>query len=191
MALSEIEFELPAEQFAAMGYPQLRQGEPLDVILDGGVLLPDPATQGWYAVQPEELPAKLVRVGRGAYAFSGRISEADITKDDGLETAVVTVACGEVSLRVTCAPQDDGHLPYGVWETRYLGGLCRLQGIVEDDFAAPIGTTVGVTLWGVRRLILTPGDPNFGVWHESNELLPTPYIYDKVLLDARIHRLTL
>ena len=191
MALTEIEFEFPAEQFAGLGYPQLRQGEPMDVILDGGVLLPDPAAQAWYAVQPEELPAKLICVGRGLYAFSGQISEADITKDDGMETAVVSVDCGEVSLRVTCGPDEEGRLPYGLWETRYLGGLCRLQGLVDDDFAAPVGTTVGVTLWSVKRLILTPGDPNFGMWHESNELLPTPYIYDKILLNARIHRLTL
>ncbi len=188
MSLPAIEFELSAEQFAMMGYPLLRQGEPLDVILDCGILLPDTVSAGWYAVQREELPTALVRTGRAGYAFSGQINVADITNEDDIETATVTVDCNGVSLRATCAPQDDGRLPYGLWETRYLTGLCRLQGIVHDAFAVPVGETIGVTIWSFKRLILTPGDPNFGVWHESEELLPTPFSYDKVLLDARIHR---
>jgi hypothetical protein len=59
---------------------------------------------------------------------------------------------------------------------------------VEEDFAAGIGQSTGVTIWGFRRLVLAPGDPLFGRWHETHELPPTPYEYDRVLVTARVHR---
>ena len=40
MASTEIEFELSAQQFALMGYPQLSQGQTLTVQLETGVLDP-------------------------------------------------------------------------------------------------------------------------------------------------------
>ncbi len=58
MPLDEIEFELSAEQYAAMGYPGLRQGQPLTVLLDGGLLLPEAGALTWYSVQKEPLPAR-------------------------------------------------------------------------------------------------------------------------------------
>lgn len=191
MALTEIEFELPARQYELMGYPGLKQGEPLDILLDAGVLLPDPAASAWFTVQPEALPARLVRVGPAMYAFTGRILAADFTNEDGMETATLLVDCGEAPLRVTCAPQEDGRLPYGTWETRTLTGVAHIQGIVEDDYATAIGRSVGVTLWGFHRLVLRPGDALFGQWHESDELLPLPYAYDRLVVQARLHRLRL
>lgn len=188
MTLAEIEFELSAEQFARMGYPQLRQGEPLSVILDGGILLPDVGAERWYSVQSEPLTAKLVQVGRALYAFTGRIIEADIVKEEGMQTATLIVDCGQTKIRVTCGPGDDGRLPDGVWETRTITGLCHLQGIVEDDFVAPVGETVGVTIWGFRRLLLTPGDVKFGEWYQSDDLLPAPYSYDRLMVIAHLHR---
>ena len=80
-------------------------------------------------------------------------------------------------------------LPWGTWETRYLTGFGRVQGIVEEDFrTASIGRPFGVTIWRFRRLVLTPGDAMFGQWHETVELLPLPYRYDRVYVTARIHR---
>ena len=46
----------------------------------------------------------------------------------------------------------------------------------------------GVTIWGFQRLVLQPGDPLFGQWHESTELLPLPLHYDRVVVVARVHR---
>lgn len=188
MALSEIEFELTAEQFELMGYPHLRQGQSLDVQLETGVLMPTPPGEGWYAVQKEPLAARLVQVERGFYAFAGQIAQAEIVDDDGYRTAALIVECGGAPLRVICAPQEDGSLPYGTWETRYLSGYGRVLGVVEEDFHHSVGKRVGVIIWQVHRLALAPGDPNFGQWHEAVELLPVPFIYDRVVITARVHR---
>ncbi|MCL4859912.1 MAG: hypothetical protein KJZ93_10925 [Caldilineaceae bacterium] len=187
MPIDEIEFELSSEQYEQMGFPGLKQGESLTVTLDMGVLLPDPAADGWFAVRKEPWAPLLRRVGPAMYVFAGQIQQADITKEDGEESAVLLVDCG-LPLRMTCAPLADGRLPYGAWESRYLTGYGRLQGIVEDDFATAVGKTVDVLLWSFRRLVLTPGDPVIGEWRESDALLPSPYRYDRVLLVARPHR---
>lgn len=188
MALSEIEFELSASQYAQIGYPGLKQGEPVSVLLDAGVLLPDVAAESWFTVQPEVLPARFVCIGPAAYAFAGQITEADIVIDADEQTAVLSVNCGIVHLRVTCAPQPDGRLPYGTWETRYLTGVGHVQGLFEDAFKSAIGCTTDVTIWGFRRLTLQPGDPLFGQWHESVALPPLPLHYDRAVVVARVHR---
>jgi hypothetical protein len=188
MALTEIEFELSPQQFEMMGYPHLRQGQSLDVQLQTAELLPEPGTDAWYAVRAEALAPQLIAVGRGLYAFAGQISQADIVKEEGVETAALIVQCGAAPVRVMCLPQADGTLPYGTWETRYLAGTGRLYGIAEEDFTVGVGERSGVTIWGFQRLILTPGDGAFGQWHESVELPPSPYRYDRVIVTARIHR---
>lgn len=188
MALTEIEFELAAQQYALMGYPGLTQGQPLTVVLDAGVLLPDPSADSWFTVQPAPLPAQLCQVARGIYAFTGKIIAADLFKTDGAETGVVVVDCGVAPVRVTCAPQDDGLLPWGTWETRTLTGCGRLQGIVEEDYQTSVGKAINVTVWSFRRLVLAPGDPLFGQWHATTTLLPQPFQYDRVFVTARIHR---
>lgn len=170
-----------------MGCPGLKQGEVLNVLFDAGVLLPDPAADSWFVVQPEPLTNQIIQVGPAQYTFCGQIAEADIIKEEGIQSATLLIDCGAVPIRAICAPQDDGLLPFGTWETRYLTGISRLQGIVEEDFTTPIGTPVDVTLWGFRRLILTPGDPVFGQWHETDELAASPYEYDRVVVTARIH----
>jgi hypothetical protein len=192
MPLAEIEFELSAQQYEWMGYPGLRQGETLSVVLDAGVLLPDWSADSWFSVQQEPLQPRLVNIGPALYAFAGQIVEADLFRTDdpetGPQTAVVAVNCGGAGLRVTCAPQEDGLLPWGTWETRYLTGLGRLQGIVEEDYHSSVGRASGVTIWRFRRLVLTPGDPLFGQWHETVELPPSPFRYDRILVTARVHR---
>jgi hypothetical protein len=188
MPLTEIEFELSPKQFEMMGYPQLRQGQPLDLQLETSELLPEPGADAWFMVRQEALPPQLIQVGRGLYAFAGRIEQADIVKDEGIETAALIVQCGAAPVRLICAPQADGTLPYGTWETRYAVGTGRLYGLVEEDFAVGVGERIGVTIWSFQRLVLTPGDVAFGQWHESTELPPTPYQYDRVLVTARIHR---
>lgn len=188
MALPEIEFELSAYQYELMGYPGIRQGEPLSVVLDAGVLLPDVSAESWFAVQKEALPQQFVNVGPATYAFAGQIVEAELVTEDDEQTAVLLVDCGIVRVRVTCAPQADGRLPYGTWETRYFSGVGRVQGIVEDEFETGIGHPTNLTVWQFRRLILRPGDPLFGQWHASVELLPLPLHYDRVVVTARVHR---
>jgi hypothetical protein len=188
MPLTEIEFELSPQQFKMMGYPHLRQGHSLDVQLQSSELLPEPGVDAWYVVRPERLSPQLISVGRGQIAFAGQIEGADIVKGEGFETAALIVRCGEVPLRVMCAPQEDGTLPYGTWETRYISGTGRLYAIAEEDFAVGVGERIGVTIWGFQRLVLAPDDPAFGQWYESVELLPTPYLYDRVVVTARIHR---
>lgn len=188
MALTEVEFELPAGQFELLEYPHMLQGQPLMLQLETGVLLPDPVADGWYVVTKDPLPERFVRVGRAQYAFTGRIEIADLRKDEGVETATLIVRCGEVFVRVYCAPQADGRLPFGTWETRYLTGYTRLYGVVDEDFSAAPGRQTGATIWSFRRLILTPGDPLFGEWHETPDLLPTPYLYDRICVTARLHR---
>lgn len=187
MPLPEIEFELPASQYALMGYPGLTQGQVLSVSLDGGVLLPDPGAERWYAVQPDPLEKRFVRVSPGVYAFAGQIIEADI--EYGREQlAYLAADCGQVVLRVACAPKEDGQLPYGTWETRYIAGLAAVQGIVEDSYEAPVGRTLDVTVWSVRRLCLRPGDVTFAEWQETLDLQPAPYVHDRVYILARLHR---
>lgn len=190
MALREIEFELPAEQYDGMGCPGLQQGQSLTVLLDGGLLSPGPEAESWYAVSRQPWPGRLVQVGRARYGLSGQIQEADLFREEEMQLAAVVVDCDGIPVRALCLPQDDGDLPFGVWETRYLTGFTRLAGIVEEDYRLPVGRSLGVTLWGFRRLVLTPGDPKFGQWHESAELLPMPYRYDRVLITARVHRPT-
>ncbi len=188
MSLTEIEFELPALQYERMNYPGLKPGDALTVILDAGVLLPDSAATSWFAVQQEPLPTCFKQVGPAFYAFTGQIKEADIIKEGGEASATLLVMCGDVPLRVTCAPQEDGQLPYGTWETRYLTGYAPIQGIVEEAFTTSIGQPIDVTIWNFRRLVLTPGDAVFGEWHETDQLTPTTYLYDRVLVTARLHR---
>ena len=190
MPLPEIEFELSADQYASMGYPGLRQGQALSLVLDAGVLIPDPVADSWYTVRPEPLSPQLAHVGPALYAFAGQIVDADLQKDEtGSESAVVLVNCGFVHVRVTCAPrEDDGRLPWGTWETRYLTGFGRLQGLVEEDYGTAVGRPFGVTIWGFRRLVLAPGDPLFAQWHETDELLPMPFQYDRIFVKARVHR---
>ena len=188
MPLDEIEFELSAEQFAAMGYPGLRQGQPLSVLLDGGLLLPEAGALTWYAVQKEPLPPRLVRTGLAQYAFCGKIRAAELLKDGDVQRGVLLVDCGIAPLRVTCLAQADGTLPWGTWETRTISGHLLLEGLAEDAFAAGIGEAVGVTAWHFNRLMLTPGDPNFGALHETEALLPQPFVYDRLFVTARLHR---
>lgn len=188
MPLIEIEFVLTSSQFALMDHPGLTQGRSITLTIDGGVLLPDPAAESWFTVQKDPLAAQFVRIAPATYAFTGQIIEAKLFKDDGEETAVLLVQCGDVPLRVICAPNEDGRLPFGTWETRYISGLCRVQGILDDDFATGIGQTIDATVWGVNRLVLTPGDPKYGEWHETTELATSPYIYDLVVISARLHR---
>jgi hypothetical protein len=188
MTLTEIEFELTPQQFEWMGYPQLQQGQALDVQLETSLLLPEAGGEAWFTVRPEALADRLVQVGRATYAFAGQITEADLQRQAEMESAALIVPCGGVPLRVLCAPQADGKLPYGTWETRYLVGTSRLYGVVEEDFSIGVGERVGVTLWSFRRLILGPGDSAFGEWYESTELLPTPYAFDRVVVTARVHR---
>jgi len=188
MPLPEIEFELSAHQFELMGFPGLRQGESLSLVLDAGVLFPDPAAESWFAVQQAPIARAFTRVAPGHYALAGQIVEAELFKDGEAQSAVVTVDCGFAPVRVTCAPQEDGILPWGTWETRFLSGIGRIQGMVEEDYRLPIGRAVGVTIWQFRRLILGPGDPLFGQWHETTALPPQPYRYDRILVTARVHR---
>ncbi len=190
MALPEIEFELSAEQYALLGYKGLHQGQSYSVTLDGGVLLPDPAAAFWFSVQPEALSPGFHPIGPGVYAFSGRIDEAEI--EYGREQlAHLSVNCGEVFLRVTCAPGEDGQLPYGTWETRYIAGVASVQGLFEENFEIGIGRNLDMTLWHFRRLVLTPGDPNFAQWHESVDLVSTPFEFDRIYVTARLHRQTI
>lgn len=188
MALTEIEFELTPQQFELMDYPRLQQGQSLDVQLETGTLLPEPGSESWFTVRPQAVPSQFVQVEWATYAFAGQIAAADIQKHEGMESAALIVQCGGVPLRVLCAPQPDGTLPYGTWETRHLIGISRIYGAVEEDFSIAVGERVGVIIWGFRRLILTPGDSAFGQWHETTELLPTPYPFDRVVVTARLHR---
>ncbi len=174
-----------------MGYPHMRQGQPLMLQLETGALLPDPMGEGWYAVTKEPVQPRFVRVGRALYAFSGQIETADVVQEDGVETATLIVRCGEIPLRVYCAPQADGRLPFGTWETRYLTGYGRLYGIVEEDYSTTAGRQSGVTIWSFCRLKLEPGDPQFGETYESPDLLPTPYLHDRIFVTARVHRQTI
>lgn len=187
MTLPEIEFELSSEQFGLMGYPRLQQGMPLSLVLDGGVLLPEPGPDPWYAVQKERLSGQFTQIGPAAYGFAGEIVEADI--EYGREQmAILIVECGPVFLRIACGPNADGQLPEGTWETRFASGFASVQGIVEDNFASSVGRAVNVSLWGFRRLLLAPGDPAFGKWHETSEVPPAPFKYDRLLVQARVHR---
>jgi hypothetical protein len=184
---NEIEFELSAEQYELMGYPGLKQGESLTVTLDAGILLPAPTADSWFTVRKEPWPPLLKRVAPAQYVFSGQIKAAEINRESGGEAAVMLVDCG-LPLRLMGIGADDGRLPYGTWETRYLTGYGRLQGIVEDDYATGIGQTIDVIIWGFKRLVLTPGDPIIGEWHETDRLPPTPYEYDRLIIAARPHR---
>lgn len=188
MPLTELEFELPAEQYQLMKYPGLTQGESLTVELETDLLLPEPGGEGWFTVQAEAITPRFIHVAPATYAFAGKIVEAEIIREDDQESAILLVDCGEFPLRVSCGPAEDGRLPYGTWETRYLVGLSRIRGIVESDFATKIGEPVGVTIWAFRRLVLAPGDPVFGQWHESDMLHATPFTFDRVVVSARMHR---
>src|SRR5215203_2163524 len=108
---NEIEFELPAQQFEAMGYPTLKQGDPLTVTLDAGVLLPDPAADAWFTVRKEPYPTLFKVVTPGLAIFSGQIKQAEMSWAADNETAALLVDCG-FPLRITCAPGADGRLPY-------------------------------------------------------------------------------
>ena len=185
--LPQIEFELSAEQFALMGYPRLQQGLPLTAVLDGGVLLPQPGPDPWYAVQKEPLTSRFTQIGPALYAFAGQIIEADIQYGSA-QMAVVVVDCGFVTLRVACAPNDDGVLPEGTWETRHAAGFAPVQAIVEESFSSPVGRTVDLSMWGFRRLLLSPNDSAFGTWHPSSEIPPAPFTCDRLLIQARVHR---
>ena len=181
--LPQIEFELSAEQFALMGFPKLQQGLPLTAVLDGGVLLPQPGPDPWYAVQQEPLTPRFTQIGPALYAFAGQIVEADIQYGSN-QMAVIVVDCGIVTLRVACAPNDDGVLPEGTWETRYAAGFAPVQAIVEESFSSPVGRTVDLSMWGFRRLLLSPNDSAFGTWHPSSEIPPAPFTSDRLLIQA-------
>jgi len=185
--MTEIEFDLPAEQFALMDFPNLQLGQTLTLQLETHMLTPD-VEPYWYHVQSEKLSPQFVRVGRAQYGFAGQIDDAYLTKDGAFENAALLVQCGEVPLRVLCAPRPDGRLPYGTWETRYVTGYSAVFAIVEDSYEVPIGKLVTVTLWSFRRLVLEPGDAMFGEWHETDELPPVPYSHDRVVVTARVHK---
>ena len=189
MSLAEIEFELSAHQFELMGYPILKQGASLSLLFDAGILFPDTAADSWFVVQKEPVLPQLCMIGPAQVAFAGQIVEADLFKEeDDTQAGVVVVDCGDVQVRVTCAPQEDGRLPWGTWETRYLIGVGHLQGLVEEEYRSAVGRPQGVTIWRFRRLVLRPGDPLFGQWHETIELPPQPVRYDRIYVTARVHR---
>ena len=185
---SEVEFELSAEQYALLGAVQLQQGHPLEITLETSVLLPDISGESWFSVQPEALPPMFTKVSPATYAFSGQITEAELIKDDGQEIGFLLVNCANIPLRVIVGPGDDGRLPWGTWETRYLTGLSRVYGVLEDSFVTSVGKSIGLTIWHLSRLILNPGDAFFGEWHESADLPLSIYSHDKVFVTTRLHR---
>lgn len=187
-SLRELEFELSAEQHALLGAVRLQQGHPLEVTLETSVLLPEVDAESWFTVQADVVPSKLVRVAPGTYAFSGQIEEAELVTEDGHEMGFLLVMCEDVPLRIIVGPNADGRLPWGTWETRYLTGLSRIYGILEDRFATSIGRTIGATVWSLSRLNLTPGDVLFGEWYESAALPSSPYTHDKVFVTTRLHK---
>ncbi len=187
MALKQIEFCLQAEQFELMDYPNLLQGQTLNIQLETDSLAPDANADSWYAVQSERLTHRFVKCGPGRAAFAGQVEDADLIEVDGMQGATLIVNCGGLPLRVYCGPADDGRLPFGTWETRYISGISRINGVVEEDYSLP-GKRVDVTVWSFRRLVLSPGDALFGQWHDSFDLPPAPYQYDRVLVTARVHR---
>ncbi len=126
----EVEFELSAEQHQLLGAVELAQGHPLELTFETAVLLPEPSTESWFAVQQEPLTPQFTRISPATYAFSGQIQEAEIIKEAGEEMAFLLVTCGNVPLRVICGPADDGRLPWGTWETRYLTGISRIHGVL-------------------------------------------------------------
>ena len=184
----DIEFELSPHQYQLMGYPALRQGDALTLELETGVLLPESGADGWFTVQKAPVPPQLLRVAPATYAFAGQIIAAEIDKSADDESAVLLVDCGVTKLRVTCGPGDDGRLPYGTWETRTLVGLSRIHGVIESDFMTAIGESIGMTVWAIRRLVLTPGDPVFGQWHETEAMVATPFAHDRILIAGQLHR---
>ncbi len=188
MPLPEIEFELPSSQLDRMGHPPLHQGQPLSLVLDGGVLLPDPEAEFWYTVFEARRPGRLVRLGVGLYAFRGIVVEAAL--EYGPEQhGILAVDCGPVVIRVTCAPQADGTLPHGTWETRSMAGLVHLRGLLEDSYPGGIGPVTGVTVSRFRRLVLEPTDPHFGEWHEEVALPALPVAAGhRIYAVARVHR---
>ena len=191
--MSEIVFELSALQYELMGFPGLQQGQSVDLVLDGGLLFPEADAANWYDVRSEPLSPSLIQVLRGRYAFAGQIKEAEINRVTGSagseeNEAILLVDCGVVPIRVTCAAREDGLLPWGTWETRFLAGYAGLQGIVEEDFSTSIGQTVSLTIWSIHRLVLTPGDPLFGQWYEGDTLVAAPLGFDRVWITARLHR---
>lgn len=187
MPLPQIEFELPLSQLEILGYPPLRQGQPLSLVLDGGVLLPDTEAEFWYQVSSQRLPRQLVPLGLAIYAFSGTVTEAAI--EYGQEQhAILAVDCGPATIRIACAPQADGTLPYGTWETRSMVGMVYLRGLPEDSFPGGIGPNTDVTISRFRRLVLTPGDPHFGEWHEEVALPGAPVDHHRIYVVARVHR---
>lgn len=188
LPFKEVEFEFSAEQHQLLGAVELSQGHPLELTFETSVLLPEPSSESWFSVQQEPLDSQFVRISAGTYAFSGQIQEAEIHKEDEGEIAFLLVMCGNVPLRVICGPGEDGRLPWGTWETRYLTGVSRIQGILEDNFATGIGVTIGATVWSVARLVLSPGDPNFGEWYETDSLPPSPYNHDKIFITTHLHR---
>ncbi len=129
-----------------------------------------------------------MRTGPAQYAFCGQIRDAQLEKQGDIQRGVLLVDCGIAPLRVTCLAQADGMLPWGTWETRTISGHALLEGVAEDSFAAGIGEMVGATIWHFRRLMLTPGDPHFGSFHETDALLPQPFVYDRLFVTARLHR---
>lgn len=188
---NEVEFELSATQHEKLGPVTLSQGQPIELTLETSVLLPDPSSESWFTVQPDPITPRFERVSPGTYAFSGKIQDAEIENEDGDQIAFLLVACSNVQFRVICGPGADGRLPWGTWESRYLTGVSRLHGLIEDDYATSIGHTFGATIWQVSRLILTPGDLLFGQWHHGSELTAAPYSYDKIFITSRLHKGTI
>lgn len=188
MSLREIEFELTPVQYERMRYPGLRQGQPVSMILDGGVVLPDRSVHTWFTVQQEPITPRMMRTGPAQYAVSGPIIQADIARLDDRQVATLIVDCDGTPVRVTCEPGDDGLLPFGTWETRFFTGFVLLEGIAEDDFAVPLGEPVGLTIWHFSRLALHPGDPHFGEWLVTDSLPPLPFSHDRIIVTARQHR---
>lgn len=186
--VNEIEFELSSEQHELLGPVALEQGHPLELTFETSILLPDTQAENWFAVQPERVNPQFVRISPGTYAFAGQIQEAEIVKAEDGEMAFLLVSCGNVPLRVVCGPGEDGRLPWGTWETRYITGISRIHGLLEDTFATGIGVTIGATVWSITRLVLTPGDAHFGEWYESESLTPSPYSHDKIFITSRLHR---
>ncbi len=182
---------LPNRYFSGYLPHTIALGTPLHFYLDLDTLVAcdyDSPT-GWYQRLPAPQTPVLQHVDQNQYAFSGRVQQVDVHREDLDIYYFVLLDCGvPVSLVVVDLQADAGsgdlgkNVPDpGAW----LTGIGRLAVNSEDNEEAPFTQTLTGTVTAIDRLVLRPG-PGFGQIRSEESLPLLSFDPDQIFLTLMI-----
>ena len=173
----QLTIELPAWQFAAAGYPNLRPGSLITVIPDGGAVSFGAEGGLGQLHRASHGQPRHVQLAPGLYALSGVVTAIADYKMDDDTLLEFEVDCG-FSVRFTCLPEDSELPLHGLW----VSGLVALTAVMAESDTRLLGQPLTAVVQEIRQCCLRSTEEAFGSLRELTELAPLPFDPDLVYI---------